>query len=225
MAAKKCVDCGAALMGWNGLFSQSKCSDCLRVTYYRSKAYFEQHTITEQDIQNWKIGNSKIYLFGYALFLYACIIIGCLIGFRLGGPTRGLLYAFVATLLGIVIFRWWMSNTSVHPLNSHLWFNFALPYTYILFFIWAFAWVGWMPGPMGSIFFRGRSILSFHIRITPQFTVPAFWIVLLVGVIAVILGAMVGVWFASKQFPKNKAHLITLYQRWQQIKALKENPV
>ena len=47
MAVKNCVNCGAELKGWNGLFSKNKCSDCLRITYERSKAYFEQHTISE----------------------------------------------------------------------------------------------------------------------------------------------------------------------------------
>jgi len=218
MAAKICADCGVTLKGLSGTFSQSKCNDCLRITYKRAKLFFERNALTEQDIQNWKFSNSIVYIFGYILFLYLCIVAGCLIGFNMGGTIQGLWYSFIATLLGIILYRWWMNNISIHPLNAHLWFNFAFPYTYIFFFSWAIAYLGWMPGSVVSRYFVGRSIFSHHINIISQVSAPAFWVVLLVGIFAAIVGAIVGLWIASSQFPKNKTHLIALYQRWQQAK-------
>jgi hypothetical protein len=213
MATKKCVDCGATLTGWNRNFIGSRCVYCYRVPYARVKAFFEKQPLTEQDIQNWEFSKSNKALLGYSLFLFACIVIGSLVGFGNGGTYQGLGYAFVATLLGIVFFRWRMNMVTVHPLDTNRWFNFAFPYSFILFFSWAFAYMAWMPTLAGRVIAAG-AIFSHHVLITPTMSVPAYGLVLLVGFVAAVIGAVVSYWYALRQEPTNKAHLLAQHQRW-----------
>ncbi|MBU0511873.1 MAG: hypothetical protein KJ638_09270 [Chloroflexi bacterium] len=217
MAAKKCVDCGATLTGWNSNFIGGRCIDCYRAPYVHAKAFFDRNPLTEQDIRNWKFSKSTKTLVGYALFLYACITIGSLVGFGKGGSYQGLIYAFVATLQGILFFRRLMNFSTVHPLTTNRWYNFAGPYSIVLFFSWAIAYMGWVPIIAGR-FIAARSIFSHHVLITSTMSVPAFGLVLLVGIVAAIAGVVVGLWNASRQETKNKAHLLTQLQRWQQSK-------
>jgi len=219
MTPKTCVDCGVALTGLSSFFG-GRCVDCARVPYARAKAFFDRTPLTEQDIQNWKFSKSNKTLLGYALFLFACIAVGSLVGFGKGGTYQGLGYAFVATLLGIVFFRWRMklitvSPISVHPLDVNRWFNFAFPYTFILFFAWAMAYMGWMPTLVGTLIAPG-SIFSHHVRITPTVSLPAFGLVLLVGVVALIVGMVVGFFNVSRHDAKNKTRLLAQFHRWQQ---------
>lgn len=213
MATKKCVECGATLTGWNSNFFSNKCVDCFRVPYPRAAAFFERTLVTEQDLQDRQISKSYPALIGYALFLFGCIIMGSLVGYGNGGSTQGLVYAFIATLLGIVIFRWRMGLASVHPLDTTRWFNFAFPYTLIMFFSWAIAYMGWMPTMV-----MGGSIFTFHVRITPTVHIAAYWLAALVGVGGAIVGAIVGYFNLKRQDERSQAHLLTLFKRWQQNK-------
>ena len=218
MAAKRCIDCGSELTQWNRNFFGKKCFACNRVPYSRAKAYFELAPLNEQDIHNWRFSKSNMTLIGYALFLFACMAVGSLVGLGNGGTYQGLGYSFIATLLGIIFFRWLVSRTSVHPMTNHRWFNFAFPYSFILFFSWVFAYLGWMPVLVGRHIAAG-SIFSHHVSITSAITIPAFDLVLLMGAAAAILAAIVSFWNASRQEAKNKTQFLALYQRWQQSAA------
>jgi hypothetical protein len=219
MSAKTCVDCGVVLTAQNSNLISGRCVDCMRMPYTRSKAFFDRLHPTEQDVQNWPISKTTITFVGYVIFLFACTVLGCIVGFGIGGTYRGLTYSFVATLLGIVLFRWrMMGSASVHPLDSSRWFNFAFPYSLIFFLAWAMAYMGWMPTLAGRLIAPG-SILSHHVVIAPSVTFPAFGLALLVGIVASLIGVAVGYFNASRQDAKNKAHLLSQLRRWQQGKA------
>jgi len=217
MTAKVCVDCGVTLSGWNSNFIGGRCIHCYRVPFAHAKAFFAHKPVTEQGLRDWKFSKSIFTLLAYAVFLFACLVVGCLVGFGKGGSYLGIIYAFGATLLGILIFRLLMNISTVHPLDTNRWYNFAFPYSIILFFSFAIGYLGWMPILAGRLIAAG-SILSHHVLIAPNVTVPAFYLVLLVGISAAIIGAVLGLWNASRQETRNLAHLLAQYKRWQQGK-------
>ena len=129
MAAKECVDCGVTLSGWNSNFIGGRCIDCYRVPYAHAKAFFTRKPITEQELRNWKFSKSIIALLAYAVFRFACLAVGSLVGFGKGGTYLGIIYAFLTTLPAILIFRLLMNISTVHPLDTSRWYNFAFPYS------------------------------------------------------------------------------------------------
>jgi hypothetical protein len=188
----------------------------MRMPYPRSKAFFSRMHPTDQDIQKWPMSKTTKTFVVYILFLIACTFLGSIVGLGYWGTTQGFLYAFVVTFLGVVCFRWlMMQSASVHPLTSSRWFNFAGPFTIIFFFVWVMAYLGWMPRLVGPLMAPG-SILSHQVSISPSVSIPAFGLVLLIGLAGALVGIAVGLLFASLQDGKNKARLLSQLHRWQQ---------
>jgi len=214
MATKTCLDCGETLTLWNRSFGCSKCSDCARVPFSDSQAFFERTKIGEQQIKEYPIFKTAGKLIGCTLLVLLGLVLGTMVGFGNGGTYAGLLGGFLGACGAVLLFRWltkWLVSNplDVKRVHSYLALGCGLP-----IFAWIMAYMGLMPVP--CMFLTYATLFSFHVRITPSLHVPAFWLVCLVGLAGAILGVIVGLVFVAGQDRRHKAKTLIHFHRWRE---------
>jgi hypothetical protein len=88
-------------------------------------------------------------------------------------------------------------------------------YSLLVIAAWVFAFMGFMPSfgfPMGG------SLFAYHVSITPSFSMPAFWLVTLIAVVAGLIGAAIGYANVVRSDKKVKTIGLIHYQRWMQAR-------
>ena len=213
MTAKTCLDCGTELTTWNHNFGSPRCTDCVRVPFVHSKAFFEKTHPTEKNIQDYPVAGFMGKMIGYAAIVLAVIALASMIGYENARSFGGLAYGFVSGLFVIAAFRWHTGKSSIHPLDTKRWYHFALVYSVLVVCFWVFAYMGFMP-MIGSPI--GGSLFSFHVRITPSFSISAFWLVTLISAGAGLLGLLIGYFNILRSDDKDKAVTLAHFQMWKQ---------
>jgi len=213
MSSKTCLECGTPLTTWNHNFGSPRCTDCVRVPLIHSKAFFEKTRPTEKDIRDYPVAGFTGKMLGYSAILLAVISLGAMIGYGNARSFGGLIYGFVSGLVVIAAFRWHTGKNSIHPLDTKRWYHFALVYSVLVVCIWAFAYMGFMPSVGLPI---GGSMFSFHVRITPSFSISAFWLVTLISAGTGLFGLLLGYFNILRSDNKDKAATLVHFQIWKQ---------
>ncbi len=215
MSSKSCLECGTPLTAWNHNFGSPRCTDCVRVPLVHSEAFFEKTHPSEKDLRDYSVAGFTGKMFGYAAILLAVITLAAMIGYGNARSFGGLAYGFVSGLVVIAAFRWHTGRFSIHPLDTKRWYHFALVYSMLVVCFWVFAYMGFISFDA----FLGGSLLSHHVRITPTFTMPAFWLVTLIAVGAGVLGLLLGYFNVLRSDEKDKTNTLVHYMRWKRAGA------
>lgn len=216
MPVKTCPECGAPLSAWNHSFGSTLCTDCVRVSSTQLKSFFEKTRPSEREIQEYPVSGFMGKMLGYAVILFAAMTISAIAGYGNAGSFGGLAYGFLGGMITVFVFRKFIvARSSVNPLDTRRWYHFAIVYSMLVVIFWTFTYMGFMPFNA----YLGGSLFSFHVRITQNFHVAAFWLVTLIALVAGVIGGLIGYNNVVRSDRHDKAVTLIRYQQWKNAAA------